>query len=140
MIFSQFISHVKVGLPSECWPWMASVAGRTGYGKMNFRGKTVGAHRLSFLLFNKFLPRDSIVCHSCDNRKCVNPHHLFLANQSENMIDCVSKGRHHMAAKTICKNGHSLSGSNVKMRNGRAGRRCLQCDREYYHKRKEATK
>jgi hypothetical protein len=78
---------------SGCWNWTASRT-RDGYGKMSVAGKTVASHRASWLLNHGDIPDGLFVLHECDNRLCVNPNHLFLGTTSDNMVDCILKGRH----------------------------------------------
>src|SRR6185312_412624 len=76
----------------NCWEW---IAGRTikGYGQLVVNHKTVKAHRLSWELSFKEIPKGLSVLHKCDNPSCVNPDHLFLGNHSDNMRDASIKGR-----------------------------------------------
>lgn len=81
----------KVFKTSGCWYWKASK--RSGYGAFRFKGKIVSAHRFSYILTYGSIPFGKLVCHSCDNKICVNPSHLFLGSYRDNLIDSIQKGR-----------------------------------------------
>lgn len=54
-------------------------------------------HRIAYFLHNKKDPKELLVCHSCDNRKCCNPKHLWLGTLSDDMRDMILKGRDNKA-------------------------------------------
>ncbi len=94
---NRFLSKFIQGTPKECWEWKAGLSSR-GYGKFSVRNngnkKTIGTHRIAYFLYYKTQPRNNLVCHHCDNPKCVNPKHLFLGTHQDNRTDCVQKKRH----------------------------------------------
>ena len=89
--WKRFWSKVHVGLPEECWEWQANT-GR-GYGMFWFGKTPIVAHRASWMMLRGPIPEGMNVLHKCDNRKCVNPNHLFIGTQSDNVQDMLQKGR-----------------------------------------------
>ncbi len=69
---------------NECWAWLGSVNKQTGYGKKQWHGKTVLAHRWIWEMFFGQIPDDLVINHKCSNRQCVNPHHLEVVTTTEN--------------------------------------------------------
>lgn len=79
---------------SGCWLWLACVSNRTGYGKFGLaKDDEVGAHRASWRLYRGDIPLGMVVMHKCDVRICVNPDHLKLGTQADNIADKMAKGR-----------------------------------------------
>lgn len=75
-----------------CWLWNAARRA-SGYGVFSYNGKPVTASRVSYILYNGQDPGQLHVLHKCDNRLCVNPDHLFLGTNKDNVEDRKSKGR-----------------------------------------------
>jgi len=119
----------KVNKTDTCWLWVGNIHKR-GYGQFKLKGKKVGAHRVSYELFKGPIPKGLCVCHTCDVRHCVNPDHLWLGTQKENIRDMYSKGResNHQSLKTHCPQGHKYSKENTYIA-PRGHRECRICRR-----------
>lgn len=85
-----------------CWPWLGrAVKGRGGYGRLVFKGKSLGAHRMALILASGEERPEEFACHRCDNPICCNPAHLFWGSPKDNVDDCVAKGRKRGAPPKI---------------------------------------
>ncbi|MGC5820961.1 HNH endonuclease signature motif containing protein [Ralstonia pseudosolanacearum] len=89
----RFWEKVEVQGADECWPWLASTK-QGGYGKiLGDNGRFLLAHRAAYQLAIGSIPENLVICHQCDNPNCVNPAHLFLGTQADNLRDMRAKGR-----------------------------------------------
>lgn len=86
----------KVDKSGECWEWTGCKQ-PSGYGKFRINSQHHRAHRVAWQLTYGDIPSDLLVCHHCDNPSCVNPAHLFLGTQKDNVQDSVRKGRFYTA-------------------------------------------
>lgn len=86
----------KVEKTDSCWIWKASFCKGKNlfpYGHFKLNGKVRGAHRVSYEIYNGNIPDKMNVLHKCDNPKCVNPDHLYLGTQKDNIKDMHNKKR-----------------------------------------------
>lgn len=75
-----------------CWEWMGMI-NKAGYGRITIKQKKYLVHRAAYQEFIGLTPNNLLVCHKCDNPKCINPDHLFLGTHKDNGEDKTKKGR-----------------------------------------------
>jgi len=90
VMFQRFMA--KVEPDGECWRWTA-FKNWDGYGVFGVKSKAIGAHRAAYMIFSGDIPAGLCVLHSCDRPWCVNPAHLYVGTQLENVRDRVVRGR-----------------------------------------------
>jgi len=112
-MIKNFIDRVKINESNGCWEFTGAL--RNGYGTIKIKNKLYLAHRISWELNFGIIPIGLFVLHKCDNRKCVNPDHLFLGTQKDNMKDAFSKGRIKIPINknNIMKKGYSSNNTDV---------------------------
>lgn len=123
----------KVGKdgPDGCWVWTAGTT-PNGYGTFTIGGRqegTRGAHRVAYELARGPIPPGLQIDHLCRNRLCVNPAHLEVVTNRENVLRGVGVTAMN-ARKTHCKSGHPFDEENTGFNRG-GGRRCRRCHRRW---------
>jgi hypothetical protein len=150
-ISQRYWAKVQVRGANECWPWRAA-KNKQGRGMLKIAGTNRSAPKVAWMLAHgkRSLPKLH-VCHSCDNPNCVNPKHLWLGTQKQNLEDARSKGRvlrfqdrpdyrPWNAGHTHCARGHRFSKQNTALekRGNRIHRHCKACH-EAARKRRERS-
>ncbi len=120
----KFITEPNCG----CWLWTACC--RDGYGMFSLNRVMISAHRVSFVYFGNSLKKEDILDHLCRVKCCVNPDHLEVVTNQENV-------RRGALLKTHCPQGHPYSGDNLYLYKGKH-RMCKECSRERNRKSKES--
>lgn len=122
-------SRCQIAPETACWEYQGYIHPK-GYGILSYRGKAWRTHRLSYFLNRGPIPEGMVICHTCDNRKCCNPLHLFLGTFDINNKDMAAKSRCKYSVKAwpACKHGHEFTPENTWIcKNG--WRHCKECGR-----------
>lgn len=129
-----WLEHYATPVPeSGCWLWNGWVRS-DGYGEVSTKAFDGFAHRASFTMFYGKIPAGLHICHKCDVKLCVNPRHLFVGTQADNMHDMDSKGRRKSKPlKTHCIHGHPLERPPWSAR--QICRVCLRITGQKYHEK-----
>lgn len=104
----RFWEKVEIVGVDDCWEWQGHKNPR-GYGHFSIKHQMVKAHRYSWTIQNGEIPAGMVICHRCDNPPCVNPNHLFMATQEDNVHDMENKGRRVTVVK------HGEESTNAKL-------------------------
>lgn len=109
----RFDEKCKKSKGNGCWIWTGSM--RSGYGAFKINGRTLGAHRVSYEIHNgKISKSDIVVMHTCDNKKCVNPRHLKLGDQSDNVQSAYDNGLSEKFTQRVANFVNNVFGSESK--------------------------
>lgn len=117
-----------------CWEWLGALTSK-GYGHFVVAGRRPMAHRYSYERFVGPIPEGMTIDHRCENRRCVNPDHLRVATNQENVLrGCGPTARN--ARKTHCSRGHAFTPENTRIKTKpRYARVCRTCERAPFRRR-----
>jgi hypothetical protein len=125
----------KVDRTAYCWNWTAGTRA-SGYGSFYWNGKNWSAHRVSFTLTNGPIPEGLVIDHICRNTGCVRPEHLRAVTQRVNVMAGQTIPAAE-ASKTVCDNGHPLSGENLRI-DVRGWRCCVTCEQARWERARQS--
>ena len=121
-IRERFFKKVRVKGQEDCWIWTGA-HNKYGYGRFNYYGKIINAHTASYLINKGEVSPELHVLHQCDNPPCVNPAHLFLGTNLDNIKDKCSKNRQKSGEKTRASKltSHEVRSIRAEYRRGKHG-------------------
>ena len=97
----------------HCWNWRQKP--NHGYGRFAYKGQRWMAHRISWEIYhNQLIPKGKVIRHMCHRPQCVNPHHLKLGTQMENVRDMLNAGREGFVRKLTPSDIHTIRNSTKK--------------------------
>jgi hypothetical protein len=108
---------------NECWLWTGSLSSHFGQARFSYKNKTLLAYRVSYEIHKGTIPDGKIIRHMCDNAWCVNPEHLEIGTQQDNIRDMIERGRaiyppkrkgeEHAGAKLTQQQVHEIRSSTL---------------------------
>lgn len=127
----------KVDLSGDCWVWLGAKNNK-GYGQIRFGSDCVYVHRLSYEYFHNIILYKLVVDHLCRNTLCVNPSHLEMVTNAEN----IRRGDVSGKFKAYCPKGHDYSVSGVRWGKNKAKfcKLCVYERSKSYRERKKSEK
>jgi hypothetical protein len=143
----RFLAKTRRDLRTGCWLWTAA-HDRDGYGSIYVDGKKEQAHRVAYALFVGPVPEGDWVLHRCDTPACVNPDHLYLGTNKQNVADRENRGRggvlaRFQASKTHCPQDHPYTEENTYHNPANGGRVCRTCNnqaqRDYQRRKRQKS-
>lgn len=111
-----------------CWDWTAGLFSN-GYGQFRKGNLKLKAHRVAYMITFGSIPSGKLVCHHCDNKRCVNPSHLFIGTHKDNAQDREKKGRH--PHKGVQRFGVKNSAAKIDPTIVKFIRRCVRSGNSY---------
>jgi hypothetical protein len=134
----EFDNYILVAAPyglGDCWIWQGAKTS-AGYAFPSVDGEHILLHRYSWeKAHGRKIPQGKFVRHKCDIRACINPSHLIIGTQRDNVMDMVKRGRHGNSIKSAqsCRRGHPRTPANtqtfIRKDRGSLERRCRVCRR-----------
>ena len=134
LVLDKILKRRKI-TESGCWEFTGKTT--KGYGTIHYEGANVGVHRVVYKILcpDKF-KTDLLCCHTCDNRLCFNPEHLYMGTLGDNISDAYGRGQRiaFKAKNTHCPHGHEFNEENTRWHHN--ARSCRTCDRERMRERR----
>lgn len=138
-----FVRKIDVRPTTGCWNWTA-FTDRDGYGLFSMRCiGTKRANRMSLYLFKGIKLGKYYALHKCDNRRCVNPDHIYSGTALDNINDMIKRNRFVKTPKGVermlaisCRNDHLMQGDNVRYKKD-GYRICVTCEKINYERKKQ---
>ena len=135
----RFLAKISIS-DSSCWNWTAS-KNHNGYGQININCKMIRSHRFIFEYYYNVIINSTLeIDHLCRNTSCVNPEHLEVVTNLENVQrGLTGKINHHNSKKTHCLNDHEFNKENTYI-SGKGSRECRVCHKNRERQRKRMLK
>lgn len=105
---SYLLTRYKLDSITQCWEFTNKKRSGPGYGAFTWNNECITVHRAAYQLWRGPIPDGLLVCHTCDNKICFNPDHLFIGTMKDNVADMIQKGRrpsNRVAMQQLWKQG-----------------------------------